>query len=103
MTKLASNARVAVRWAERELGTTSLIHGTDQRAGYSILVRTSDDPHLMVNQLLMVTLADAFLSDHSSSEVALLLDVWEVGKTMRWAGPAQRVVVTTQGLRVEPR
>lgn len=66
-------------------------------------MRTSEDQLLTVNQLLMVTLLDEFLSHYSASEVALLLDVWEVGKTMRWAGPAQRVVVTSQGLRVEPR
>ena len=52
----------------------------------------------MVNQLLMVTLADAFLSDHSSSEVALLLDVWEVGKTMRWAGAGPTCARDDSGL-----
>jgi hypothetical protein len=104
MTEIASNAQVAVHWVEREFATTNLIHGRDQeRAGYSIIVRTSEDQLLVVHQLLMVTLLDEFLSDHTASEVALLLDVWQVANTMRWAGPSQRVVVTTQGLRVEPR
>jgi len=104
MTEIASNAQVAVHWVEREFATTNLIHGRDQaRAGYSIIVRTSEDQLLTVNQLLMVTLADEFLGDHPASEVALLLDVWQVANTMRWAGPTQRVVVTTQGVRVEPR
>jgi hypothetical protein len=49
----------------------------------------------------MVTLLDEFLSDHTASEVALLLDHWEVGDTMRWAGSSQRVVVNDAGLRVE--
>jgi hypothetical protein len=102
----ASNAQAAVRWAEREFATTNLIHGRDEeRGGYSIIfrtiVRTSGDPLLTVSRLLMVTLLDEFLSDHTASEVALLLDHWEVGDTMRWAGSSQRVVVNDAGLRVE--
>jgi hypothetical protein len=98
----ASNAQAAVRWAEREFATTNLIHGREG-GGYSIIVRTSDDPLLAVNQLLMVTLLDEFLSDHTASEIAPLLDNWQVGQAMREAGRSQRVVVTTHGLRVEAR
>src|SRR5439155_26030591 len=98
----ASNAQAAVRWAEREFATTNLIHGREG-GGYSIIVRTSDDPLLAVNQLLMVTLLDEFLSDHTASEIAPLLDNWQVGQAMREVGRSQRVVVTTHGLPVEAR
>jgi hypothetical protein len=95
---MGSKSRVAVKWVEGEFATTHLIHGRDQDGkGYSIIVRTAED------QPLMVTLLDEFFSAYAVTEVALLLDVWQVGNTMRWAGPSQRVVVTTQGLRVEPR
>jgi hypothetical protein len=78
--------RWAVDWVEREFATPNLIHARDQeRAGYSITVGTSEGQLLMVNQLL-VTLLDDFLSDHTPSEGALLLDVWQVANTMRWAG-----------------
>jgi hypothetical protein len=98
----ASNAQVAVRWAEREFTSSYLIHGRDQEhGGYSIIVRASEHPLLLVNQLRTVTLTDEFLSGYSADEIALLLDHWEVGNTMKWAGPAQRVVVTTQGVRVQ--
>ena len=98
----ASNAQVAVRWAEREFTSSNLIHGRDQEhGGYSIIVRASEDPLLLVNQLRTVTLTDEFLSGYSADEIALLLDHWEVGNTMKWAGPSQRVVVTTQGVRVQ--
>jgi hypothetical protein len=44
MTEIAANAQVAVSWPEREFATTNLIHGRDQeRAAYSIIVRTSED------------------------------------------------------------
>ena len=100
----ASNAQAAVRWAEREFATTNLIHGREG-GGYSIIVRTSivrtsDDQLLTVSQLLMVTLLDEFLSDHPASDIARLLDNWQIGQAMREAGP-HRVVVTTHGLRVE--
>ena len=98
----ASNAQVAVRWAEREFNTSNLIHRRDQEhGGYSVIVRASEDPLLLVNQLLTVTLTDEFLSDYSADEIALLLDHWKVGNTMKWAGHSQRVVVTTQGVRVQ--
>jgi hypothetical protein len=99
-----SNARAAVRWAEREFATTHLIHGPDQElGGYSILVRASGDPLVTVSHLLMMTLLDEFLSNHRTSDVAALLDHWQAGNTMRRAGSSQRVVVTMQGLRVEAR
>jgi hypothetical protein len=45
----ASNAQVAVRWAEREFSTSNLIHGRDQEhGGYSIILRASGDPLLLV-------------------------------------------------------
>ena len=98
MTVIAANARLAVKWVEREFGTTKLIHGRDEElAGYSVIVRTAED------QLLMVTLLDEFLSDYAINEGVILLDVWRVGNAMSWAGPSQRVVVTKQGLRVEAR
>jgi hypothetical protein len=98
----ASNAQAAVRWVEREFATTNLIHGRDEeRGGYIIIVRTSEDPFLTVNQLLMVTLLDEFLSEHPASEIALLLDNWQIGQAMREAGRSHQVVVTTHGLRVE--
>ena len=98
MARIASNAGLAVKWVEGEFATTNLIHGRDEEfAGYSVIVRTAED------QLLMVTLLDEFLSDYAVTEVGLLLDVWQVGNAMRWAGPSQRVVVTKQGLRVEAR
>ena len=98
-----SNALAAVRWAEREFATTDLIHGRDEeRGGYSIIVRTSDDLLPTANHLLMVTLLDEFLSDRAASEIALLLDNWQIGQAMREAGRSRRVVVTTHGLRVEP-
>jgi hypothetical protein len=50
----------------------------------------------------MVTLLDEFLSDRAASEIALLLDNWQIGQAMREAGRSRRVVVTTHGLRVEP-
>src|SRR2546425_7755823 len=90
----ASNAQAAVRWAEREFATTNLIHGREG-GGYSIIVRTSDDPLLAGNQLLMVTLLDEFLSDHTASEIAPLLDNWQVGQTMREVGRAPRGVANT--------
>jgi hypothetical protein len=98
ITRIASNAGLAVKWVEGEFATTNLIHGRDEElAGYSIIVRTAED------QLLMVTLLDEFLSDYAVTEVGLLLDVWRVGNAMSWAGPSQPVVVTKQGLRVEAR
>jgi hypothetical protein len=99
----ASNAQAAVLWAEREFATTNLIHGRDEKGGgYSIIVRTSDDLLPTANHLLMVTLLDEFLSDRAASEIALLLDNWQIGQAMREAGRSRRVVVTTHGLRVEP-
>jgi hypothetical protein len=43
-TRIAANAGLAVKWVEREFGTTNLIHGRDEElAGYSIIVRTAED------------------------------------------------------------
>lgn len=50
----------------------------------------------------MVTLLDEFLSDHLASDIARLLDNWQIGQAMREAGRSHRVVVTSHGLRVEP-
>jgi hypothetical protein len=86
----ASNAQAAVRWAEREFATTNLIHGRDEeRGGYSIIVRTSDDPLLTVNQLLMVTLLDEFLNNDPASEIARLLNHWQIGQAMQEVGRSQ--------------
>src|SRR2546426_7699217 len=85
----ASNAQAAVRWAEREFATTNLIHGREG-GGYSIIVRNSDDPLLAVNQLLMVTLLDEFLSDHTASENAPLLDNLQGRQAMREGGRSRR-------------
>ena len=101
----ASNAQAAVRWAEREFVTTNLIHGRDEEGNaYNIIVRTSivrtsDDQLLTMSQLLMVTLLDEFLNDHPASDIARLLDNWQIGQAMREAGP-HRVVVTTHGAGV---
>jgi hypothetical protein len=65
---------------------------TRSAGGYSITVRADD-------QLLTMILLDEFLSDYAVAEVGLLLEIWRVGQTMRWAGPSQRVVVTARGLR----
>ncbi len=100
----ASNAQVAVRWAEREFNTSNLTHGRDQEhGGYSIIVRASEDPLLLVNQLLTMTLTDKFLSDYSADEVALLLDHWEVGNNDEVGGalPA-RGRHDTGGTRASP-
>jgi hypothetical protein len=67
-----------------------------------MIVRTSGDPLLKLNRLLMMTLLDEFLSKHTASESALWLDHWRVGDTMKWAG-CRRVVVTRQGPRLEAR
>jgi hypothetical protein len=95
-----------LRWVEREFTTpiSHIIHGRDEeRGGYTIIVRTSDDPLIQVNQLPMVTLLDDFLSGNSFAQIGLLLDVWRSGHTMRSAGASQRVIVTSQGLHVEAR
>jgi hypothetical protein len=102
----ALHVEAILRWVEREFTTpiSHIIHGRDEeRGGYTIIVRTSDDPRIKVDQLLMVTLLDDFLSGNSSAHIGLLLDGWRLGNTMRSAGPTQRVIVTSQGLHVEAR
>jgi hypothetical protein len=103
---VAFHVEAILRWVEREFTTpiSHIIHGRDEeRGGYTIIVRTSDDPRITVNQLLMVTLLDDFLSGNSSAHIGRLLDGWRLGNTMRSAGPTQRVIVTSQGLHVEAR
>ena len=94
-----------LRWIEREFTVPirNIIHGRDEeRGGYTIIVRTSGDPLMILNQLVMVTLLDEFLSNHTASESARWLEHWRVGDTMKWAG-CRRVVVTRQGPRLEAR
>jgi hypothetical protein len=102
---VAFHVEAILRWVEREFTTpiSHIIHGRDEeRGGYTIIVRTSGDPLMILNQLVMVTLLDEFLCNHTASESARWLEHWRVGDTMKWAG-CRRVVVTRQGPRLEAR
>ncbi len=85
-----SNALAAVRWAEREFATTNLIRGRDEeRGGYSIIVRTSDDPLLSLNQLVIVTFLDARpLADQQHDEMGRILSACRRNDTGATRGSA---------------
>ena len=97
MVEMQEQIAAVMSYVQSEFPDATIMDSRDHdRSGHTISIKEGGT-HLLLTASL------EFLSDFTAAEVTARLREWKVADVLRGAGPPRRVLVTTEGPKLEAR
>jgi hypothetical protein len=97
MTEIREQIEALLSYVQSEFPDATIMDSRDQdRSGHAVSIKEGG------THLLLTATVD-FLSGFTAAEVTARLREWKVADVLRGSGPPRRVIVTTEGPKLEAR